>query len=126
MSDFRGTSDRELIERYLAVCNEALRNSRNRFPFRQILEGLGQHAGEGRSVEVLIVNDQPAQGFSIAYDKNAQLVVPGTAENRLPPKKWKVTKSYLESVVGNPCEYIDNPAKIDWEWLHSLRVGETD
>ena len=31
--------------------------------------------------------------------------------------EWKVSRDYLESVVDNPQEYIDNPAKLDLEWL---------
>jgi hypothetical protein len=30
---------------------------------------------------------------------------------------WKVNVSYLQQVVDNPQEYIDNPAKLDFDWL---------
>ncbi len=115
-------SNRELFERYLAVCNEALMINKGRFPFRQILEGLGQHTPDRNSVQVLIVDDQPSEGFCILYDKACQAVFASPVVNIVPQTKWKVTKSYLASVVGNPYEYINNPAKIDWEWLHSLHV----
>ncbi|MBK6896063.1 MAG: hypothetical protein KA099_01535 [Alphaproteobacteria bacterium] len=120
MHSLNDPSNRALFERYISVCNEALDNNKHRFPFRQILDGLGRQALSGNSVQVLIVDDQPAEGFCIVYEKSCRVVLAEERFNSLPQKKWKVTKSYLEGVIRNPYEYINNPAKIDWEWLHSL------
>ena len=35
---------------------------------------------------------------------------------------WTVSRAYLEKLVENRREYIEHPAKIDWDWLKS-RVG---
>ena len=48
---------------------------------------------------------------------------PGNTRGKQEPEAgWKVSRSYLESVVENADEYIEHPAKLDWDWLKS-RVG---
>jgi hypothetical protein len=32
---------------------------------------------------------------------------------------WVVSAQYLQQVVADPETYINNPAKIDWEWLQA-------
>jgi hypothetical protein len=39
-----------------------------------------------------------------------------------PSIAWKVPESYLKDVVENAEDYINHPAKLDWEWLKQ-RVG---
>ncbi|MCB1680910.1 MAG: hypothetical protein H6858_07875 [Rhodospirillales bacterium] len=118
--------DRELFECYLRVCNQALHQNSRRFPFQQILQGLGQHTTDGKAVEVLIIDDQPVEGFCITYNREDRAVVADQQFNSLPKRKWKVTKSYLLDVIRNPGEYINNPAKIDWEWLYSLNSQSSE
>ena len=35
---------------------------------------------------------------------------------------WKVSEDYLQKLAENPETYINNPAKMDWDWLKS-RLG---
>lgn len=121
MQQDNSQEDRELFERYLAVCNEALRQNSGRFPFKQILAEAGRCATCGQAVEVLIVDDQPTQGICVTYGDDRRLMVSDPHAQAVPPRKWKVTRSYLLNVIQNPGEYIDNPAKINWEWLYDLQ-----
>jgi hypothetical protein len=41
---------------------------------------------------------------------------------REPELTWKVSRSYLDEITRDPETYVENPAKLDWEWLKS-RVG---
>ncbi|MCB1592163.1 MAG: hypothetical protein KDI90_06900 [Alphaproteobacteria bacterium] len=117
--------DHELFERYLHICNQALCLNADRFPFKQILEAAGGHPAGGKPVEVLIVNDQPEEGICIRYNHEQRVVQSEERhEPTLPKRKWKITRSYLLEVIRNSGEYINNPAKIDWEWLYAL--GEAD
>ncbi|MCH2038371.1 MAG: hypothetical protein MK137_07260, partial [Rickettsiales bacterium] len=38
-----------------------------------------------------------------------------------------VNMNYVEEVVAHPEGYINNPAKMDWDWLHrSLKLSATE
>jgi hypothetical protein len=36
-----------------------------------------------------------------------------------PDIDWKVSRDYLRKVSSNPDQYIDNPARLDVDWLTS-------
>lgn len=90
-------SNRALFERYISVCNEALDNNKHRFPFRQILDGLGRQALSGNSVQVLIVDDQPAEGFCIVYEKSCRVVLAEERFNSLPQKNGRSRRAILKA-----------------------------
>ncbi|MFP4313855.1 MAG: hypothetical protein ACLFR0_05965 [Alphaproteobacteria bacterium] len=110
----------DYIQRYISICNVALHKNCERFPFKQILDAAEQQS-KGRMIEVNIEGDPPheedyvftlSQG-RIQADKHAcgsQCTCDG---------KWIVKKAYIEDVINNPDIYIQNPAKINWEWLYS-------
>lgn len=121
VSEINSEEDRALFERYLAVCNEAIRRNADRFPFKQILAEAGRCAACGQAVEVLIIDDQPEHGLCIQYADDRPVVVSAPPAQNVKHKKWRVTRSYLLNVVHDPEQYIRNPAKIDWAWLYGLR-----
>lgn len=122
-------TDEELFQQYLSVCNEALKKNKDKFPFKQIIaaatlqEGVPMlhsdkvpHAKD--EIEVCIVNDEPEPSFTIRLEHD-QIVSECCCAKKGQEcdKKWKIPKSYMLDVINNPDEYIDNPAKINWEWL---------
>ncbi len=119
----------DLFQKYLEVCNEALDANRERFPFKQILGAAREHATTASKVEVCIVENLPRASFVIGIEKDKITGEPKESceevcEGCRCNKQWHVARSYLEAVVKNPQAYIDNPARIDWEWLYNTETQE--
>jgi hypothetical protein len=108
----------ELFQSYLQVCNQALDLNRERFPFKQVL-GAAQKAGKERRIQVCIVEGNPAAEFVIKIEGNK---LKGEQKDTCSgcgcAGQWRVSQRYMEDVVENPDLYINNPAKLDWDWLY--------
>ncbi|MCS5597843.1 MAG: hypothetical protein NZ828_11385 [Alphaproteobacteria bacterium] len=105
-----------LFVQYLDVCNRAIDANKHRFPFKQIMESV-RDVQTHKNVEVIILDDHPPVSCVICFDDNQKITTqPAIGVRGL--QKWRVSKAYLENVINNPDEYIQNPAKIDWEWLY--------
>lgn len=109
----------ELLEAYVAICNTALLRNCERFPFKQILEAASNSA-RGRLVEVEI-KDSAAKKKYIFTIENGRIVSKehdecGECEC---DDNWLIPQSYINDVVENPDDYINNPARIDWSWLYA-------
>jgi len=117
----------DLFKSYIDICNRALEKNKDRFPFNCILNGI-KNIGKATPVRVKIIDDTCQPQFhlqlkdgEIHYDiTNCQNICQschvgcGAGKNL-----WSVKASYLEDVVQNPMEYIENPAKLDWEWVNA-------
>ncbi len=111
----------DLFQRYLDICNQALDANKERFPFKQIL-GAAREAEQSRQIEVRIVDDEPADTMVMTIKRDAiQAEDHASCADCNCDGEWRVSKSYLESVVENPQAYIENPAKIDWDWMYAAR-----
>lgn len=110
----------QLFSDYLAVCNRALEANREAFPYKQIWDAAESFLGD-RSVKLAVYDDRPQECYCLQMkDKKIE-----TAEdcNRADPQDaWRVNLSYLQQVVENPDEYINHPARLDWDWLRN-RMG---
>lgn len=113
-----GLEQIDIIERYVSICNVALDRNSERFPFKQILDA-AEKTSHGRMIEVEI-SDWPEIGtyvFTLSkgrikaekHDCGGECKCDG---------KLDFKKSYLEDVIRNAGVYIDNPAKINWDWLY--------
>jgi len=107
----------QLFQRYLDVCNRALDMNKDKFPFKQILLPV-QLSQSSKTIEVSIIDDLPKDSYTLTVNGH-HLVgnIHGQCANCKCDGKWRIHKSYLEDVIRHPDEYIQNPAKIDWEWL---------
>lgn len=108
--------DNDIVNRYVSICNVALFKNAGRFPFKQILEAAEQRS-RGKIVEMTI-EDWP-EGYTLSLSEGRisaekhQCNDPCQCDGR-----WKVSKEYLHNVVENAPVYIENPARINWEWLY--------
>lgn len=113
----QGMDNYQLFQRYLEVCNQALEMNKDKFPFKQILLPL-KSANPAKAVEVSIIDDHPVDRYTLTV--NGEKLVGEIAKpcaNCGCGGAWRIQKSYLEDVIAHPEDYINNPAKIDWEWL---------
>lgn len=109
---------RNLIERYVGVCNEALIRNAERFPFKQIL-GAAQKAECGQSIEVVVEDSPTLETYVFRLKGDGISVKPHSqCKDCDCVRSWNTRIPYLESVTRNPEAYILNPAKLDWEWMY--------
>lgn len=114
----------DLFEQYINICNQALESNSDRFPFKQILNA-AKNNDDSQNIEVCIIDDHPIPSHTIQLLNNQITEKKDTGcEKNCPTcqcqtqRQWRVPKSYLEDVINNPQSYIDNPAKLDWDWLY--------
>lgn len=105
----------DLMERYLDVCNQALALNKERFPFKQIW-GAAQESECGKVIEVNIADGFSKASYTMRFSKGRLVAEPHSKCQY--DRKWTVSEHYLENVAKDPEEYIQNPAKIDWEWMY--------
>lgn len=109
-----------LIKRYLDVCNQALSFNENRFPFKQIL-GAAQDSECGKVIEVNITGGSSTASYAMTFDKKGLMAKPhADCDSCQCDRIWSVSEDYLQDVAKNPKIYIQNPAKINWEWMYDV------
>lgn len=109
----------KLFEIYLDICNQALEANKERFPFKQIL-GAARRSEKHKNIEVCILGDRNPISYVIKItDKKITAKPHPFRKDCACERRWHVTRSYLEDVIKNAHQYIENPAKINWEWLQS-------
>ena len=111
-----------LFTRALNVINTALDKHKDDIPYAQLLSASEKVLADHNIGVAVYENDAaaPFDYYTIRFRDGAfELVSRGKQE---PDVGWKVSREYLENVAGSPDEYIEHPAKLDWDWLKS-RVG---
>ena len=107
----------EVFTKALDVTNKSLEKNRDSGAFKPIIAAWDKVL-EGHKAGVEIYEEDPAKPFdyfTIRYlNKKFEILSRGKSEH---DTEWKVSREYLESVVNDPQKYIDNPAKLDIEWL---------
>lgn len=113
---------RTLLIEYLDVCNTALVANQHSFPYKQILAAAERVFG-GRRMGLIVYEDDPDVPVAYFTVRFAGNQIEPAAEGKLDPDfSAKIKQSYMTKVVKHRQEYIDHPAKLDWEWLKS-RLG---
>lgn len=120
MNDIKSDNHDVLIQRYVDICNRALDLNKDRFPFQQILCA-AREAETGRLIEVDIVDSKPKVSYVMHIEKDSIVTEPhGDCDDCNCDRLWPVTLEYLKNVVHNSDAHINNPAKIDWEWMYNI------
>lgn len=111
--------DTALFTRALNTMNAALADNADRMPFKQILSVADKAAGD-RPIGVAVYKDDPGTPhdyFTIKFSEGAfELLSHGKQD---PDIAWKVSVEYLEKLGDNPERYIEDPFKLDLDWLKS-------
>jgi hypothetical protein len=106
-----------LFSSAMDVWNRAIRENRDRFPFREVLPKC-EMALRGRLLGVRVHEGnlrRPVGQFAVRFrdglihlaaeaDQNADVV-------------WEVSRDRLQEVIEDPEHYVDHPAKLDWDFL---------
>lgn len=112
-----------ILQSYVNVCNHALRLNAERFPFKQIL-GAAQKSEQNRKVEVIIQSGEKPDNYVFSME-GAQIIMMnhGDCSSCDCVRQWFVSREYLVDVAQNAKKYIQNPAKINWEWLYDVPIS---
>lgn len=107
----------EVFTKTLDVTNKSLEKNRDRSLFKPLIAAWDKFL-DGHRAGVEIYDSDPKKPFdyfTIRYlNKKFEIVSRGKSDH---DTEWKVSREYLESVADNPQKYIDNPAKLDIDWL---------
>ena len=110
----------QLFKEYLKICNRALEANKDSFPYKQIW-GATENFLEDHSIKLAVYDDMPKGCYSL-HLKDKKIQSSDNCDVSDAKDAWRVNLSYLQHVVKNPDEYIDHPAKLDWDWLRN-RMG---
>ncbi len=105
----------KLFHQYINVCNRAIQNNKNKFPYKEIWSAGFNSFKENYKHGFTIYDNRPKGFYTISVTDDMQLkrgdAVCGNENS------WPLNYSYLKHVVDNAEEHINNPAKLDWSWL---------
>lgn len=110
----------DLFLAYVDVCNDALAHDHDTFPFKYIIDAV--QSKKTPAAKAIILNKQAFLCYDITLEQNKIYVTcssPSTLPSTPEHLKWEVDTAYLQTVVGSPEQYIQNPAKLNWEWLEN-------
>lgn len=116
MEDLDQQSCAEVIERYVGVCNDALMENKDRFPFKQILGAARAH-NVSCLVELIIDDTRTDYLLNIEHDEIVVRLCDGQCGEEH-NREWRVKNDYLSDVISRPVIYVNNPALIDWSWMY--------
>lgn len=108
-------SAQTLLQRYLEICNDALKKHGDKLPYKEIVSAV-KRTIDDHPLELAVYDDKPKAAFTLSL-KEEKLVSNGYPEDV--KKAWRMDLSYLRQVVEQPKEYIENPEKLDLDWLKS-------
>ena len=110
-----------LFTQYVNVVNDAIGQNENDFPFRQLMQ-MGEKVLGDKKIGAAVYKgdpDSPHDYFTVRLESGRFRATHGKEE---PDIEWKLDEKHLENVVSNPKPYVDNPAKLDLDWLET-RLG---
>ena len=117
-------TDEALFAQALDVINRALRSSRGRFPYQQILEASEKVLGD-EPIAVGISKEpggEPHDFYTVRLAKGRFQMV-GRGKRGDPSLSWNLDRGYLRSVVEDPERYVESPEKLDLDWIkHRLGI----
>lgn len=123
MSGNKATNDSyDLFMGALEVTNEALDKLRDKPVIKDIIALMDNHA-EGKRFGVAVYDHDsstPHDYYTLRIqNQGIQLAARG---KDAPEIDWKVSTEYLQQINDHPQAFIDNPLKLDLEWLkHRLK-----
>lgn len=115
-----GETVTDLLNGYVSVCNQALLQNKNRFPFKQIL-GAAQKKEAQNTIEVRIKNTEAPHHIFKIRESGIAVERHDECTGCNCTRTWIVSKDYIKKVVQDPQAYISNPARIDWNWMYDVK-----
>ncbi len=112
----------DLFMGYLDVINDALEKHSDTPVIGELADWIADLT-ESKKFGAAIYDSDPKSPYDYFTVRiaNGKIELDSRGKNE-PEIDWRVAKDFLVEVNENPQEYIDNPLKLDLEWMKS-RVG---
>jgi hypothetical protein len=104
-----------VFERYLAICNEAIEENKDKSPYREIW-GARWDLGKENVFPCAVYDDRPEIVYHLRLAEDMKIRITKKTDI-VPEDAWPFKFSYLKHVVDHPQDYIRHPANLDWGWL---------
>lgn len=111
-----------LFTQYVNVVNKAMGQNRDEFPFSQLMS-MGEKILGDKKIGAAVYKDDPDSPhdyFTLTYEDGKLRATHG---KEAPNVEWKLDERHLENVVDDPGTFIENPARLDLDWLKT-RMGD--
>ena len=106
-----------LFDDAMGVTNKAIKKNRDATFFGPLISAWDKFL-DGHKAGVAVYDEDPEKPFdyfTIRYlNGKFEILSRGKSEH---DTEWKVSREYLQSVVDEPQKYIDNPSKLNLDWL---------
>lgn len=112
----------KLLQDYLDICNAAIEANKDRFPFKQILSAAQDNEHKDAVLVQIMDSYSPARYIIHVKERKALIDSDPECDNCSCGAAWLVDSSFLQDVMDNPLSYIENPARLDWDWLFSSQL----
>ncbi|MGH1399423.1 MAG: hypothetical protein ACRBCT_09440 [Alphaproteobacteria bacterium] len=107
-----------LVQGYAEVCCDAMQANRDRFPFKQIL-GAARDALRSDPVHVVVKGRAAREDYVFCVSAEGIVVrAHGDCPSCECVRSWVADVDYLRAVVEDSEGYVENPARLNWEWLY--------
>lgn len=113
-----------LFMNYLDVVNRALTRTGRDFPYDRLLD-LAERALGARDVWVTVVEEgrpEPVAWYAVRLQGDRFVRVDHGSVSPNDRAQWRVTLDHLEAVAREPNAYVDQPDRLELDWL-KRRVG---
>jgi hypothetical protein len=108
-----------IFERYLDVCNQAIKKNKDKFPYTEIWKARWKDLTPNNRLHCAVYDDKPKIIYTLQLTEDMKIKIVEKT-HVAPDDIWSFKYSYLKHVVENPQDYIDHPANLDWGWLTSV------
>ncbi len=105
-----------LMTNYMNIVNRAIQENHDKFPFDKLIS-VGKDLTRDKKIGAAVYKSdakQPHDYFTITHTGDRFKAEQG---KQAPDIEWKIKEEHLQNVVQNPNEYIQNPLKLDLDWI---------
>ncbi len=114
-----GDEYERVFEQYLAVCNRAIAQNKDKFPYLEIWQARRASLGDNHILQCAVYDDRPKVIYNLQLTKDLEIKVM-SKEVMAAQDAWPLRMHYLRHVLANEADYVEHPAKLDWGWLTSV------
>lgn len=106
-----------LVKHYINICNTAFTRHKEEMVFGAALAALNKYtSGEVITLQVIDSENRNVGYYTTRFiDGEFTPIMEGDQSNA--DAHFTLRKSFLEDVLSNADNYIDNPERLDWSWL---------
>jgi hypothetical protein len=109
----------QVFQQYLEVCNLAIEQNKNKFPYTEIWGTRLKELKEEVKIHAVVFDDRPKLAYMLRLTPDMKIEI--AEKKELPPEDaWPFTYQYMKRVIDHPKDYIANPARLEWGWLQTV------